>query len=125
MVEKNPTKQEERKSDRSERFFAQEIIRKQILAHYHQEVPYSVEVLVEAFKEAEKLIKIYATIYVERKTQKIIMIGAKGHALTQLGTQARMALEAFFKKKIFLDLRIKLAPNWRKSKKMLEKFGYL
>ncbi|MBX9890360.1 MAG: GTPase Era [Amoebophilaceae bacterium] len=111
-------------TDRPERFFVQEIIREKILGQYEQEIPYSVEVAIDSFKEMENLIKIQAIIYVERQTQKGILIGAKGSGLNQLGINARIALEQFFQKKIFLGLHVKLAQNWRKNKLLLEKFGY-
>lgn len=111
-------------TDRPERFFVAERIREKILAHYQQEIPYSVEVVVERFKESAQLLCIHASIYVERQTQKGILIGKQGQALTQLGTQARASLEAFFQQKVFLGLRVKVAPNWRKSRLWLDRFGY-
>jgi GTP-binding protein Era len=111
-------------TDRPERFFVEERIREKILAQYQQEIPYSVEVVVESFKEKEHLLCIHASIHVERQTQKGILIGKQGQALTQLGVDARTSLETFFQKKIFLSLRVKVTPNWRKNRLWLERFGY-
>ncbi len=111
-------------TDKPERFFVEEIIREKILDHYHQEIPYSVEVVVDFFKESENLIKIRSIIHVERQTQKGIMIGEKGYALKKLGIDSREALESFFRKKIFLEQHIKVMPNWRKDRLLLKRFGY-
>lgn len=111
-------------TDRPERFFVQEIIREKILDQYKQEIPYSVEVVVESFKEMESLIKIRAIMHVERSTQKGIMIGHKGEALKKLGISSREDLERFFQKKIFLEQHIKVTPNWRKDELLLARFGY-
>ncbi|WP_339044177.1 GTPase Era [Cardinium endosymbiont of Tipula unca] len=115
---------EEMLTDRPERFFVEEIIREKILDQYKQEIPYSVEVVVESFKEMETLIKIRAIMHVERSTQKGIIIGHKGEALKKLGTSAREDLERFFQKKIFLEQHIKVTPNWRKDELLLARFGY-
>lgn len=111
-------------TDKPERFFVQEIIRKKILGQYHQEIPYSVEVVIDAFKEMENLIKIRSIIHVERQTQKGILIGQRGDALKKLGIAAREALENFFQKKIFLEQRVKVTPDWRKNQLLLKRFGY-
>ncbi|AXI24591.1 GTP-binding protein Era [Cardinium endosymbiont of Sogatella furcifera] len=111
-------------TDKPERFFVQEIIRKKILGQYHQEIPYSVEVVIDAFKEMENLIKIRSIIHVERQTQKGILIGQRGDALKKLGIAAREALENFFQKKIFLEQRVKVTPDWRKNRLLLKRFGY-
>ena len=111
-------------TDKPERFFVQEIIREKILDQYHQEIPYSVEVVIEDFKEMESLIKIRSVIHVERQTQKGIVIGQRGAALKKLGIAAREALENFFQKKIFLAQQVKVTPNWRKSGLLLTRFGY-
>lgn len=111
-------------TDRSERFFVQEIIREKILDLYQQEIPYCVEVVVDHFKESEQLVKIETTIYVERQSQKAILIGRHGGALRQLGTDANTALEQFFRKKISLRQHIKVITNWRKNYNLLKKFGY-
>ncbi len=116
-------------SDRSERFFTTEIIREQILKLYKQEVPYSCEVVVTMFKEeqdkkGEPLLKIYADIYVDRKSQKPIIIGKGGEAIKRLGTEARQSIEAFFGMHTFLDLNVKIKENWRNDDMMLKYFGY-
>jgi GTP-binding protein Era len=111
-------------TDRPERFFAGEIIREQLLRNYQKEVPYSVEVVVESFKETDSLIRISAIIYVERKSQKAILIGHKGSALKQVGIAARQALEQFLSKKVFLEQHIKVLPNWRHQTKLVQRFGY-
>lgn len=115
-------------SDKPERFFAAEIIREKILMMYRQEVPYSCEVIVHRFKEEEKnqapLLKIYADIYVDRKSQKPIIIGKGGEAIKKLGISAREALEAFFEKHVFLDLNVKIKENWRDDDRTLKHFGY-
>ena len=111
-------------TDRSERFFVNESIREQILIHYDKEVPYSVEVITENFKESQKIIKIRSIILVERESQKGILIGHKGHALKRVATKARNNLEKFFGKKIFLEVFIKVRKNWRNDPSSLKKFGY-
>ena len=111
-------------TDRNERFFVNEIIREKILLNYKKEVPYSVEVLTEEFKEDENIIRIRSIIYVERPTQKGILIGHKGSAIKNLGTVSRIDLEKFFSKKVFLDLHVKVNKNWRSDESKLKKFGY-
>ena len=116
-------------TDRTERFFISEIIREKILLNYHQEIPYSVEVTVEMFKESkttkgEDLVSIFATIFVERENQKFILIGSKGSAIKKLGTDARHAIETFLEKKVFLELHVKIKENWRDDDKLLKQFGY-
>lgn len=112
-------------TDRYERFFAAEIIREKIFLNYEQEIPYSCEVGIESFKEEEKMIRISATIFVERDSQKGIVIGKGGSSLKKVGTEARKDLEAFFNRKVFLETRVKVAENWRKHKQRLKQFGYL
>ena len=112
-------------TDRYERFFAAEIIREKIFLNYEQEIPYSCEVGIESFKEEEKMIRISATIFVERDSQKGIVIGKGGSSLKKVGTEARIDLESFFKRKVFLETRVKVAENWRKQKQRLKQFGYL
>jgi GTP-binding protein Era len=112
-------------TDRYERFFAAEIIREKIFLNYEQEIPYSCEVGIEAFKDEEKIIRISAMIYVERDSQKGIVIGKAGSSLKKVGSEARKDLEAFFNKKVFLETRVKVADNWRKHKLRLKQFGYL
>ena len=111
-------------TDRSLRFFASEIIREKILENYTQEIPYSCEVVVEAFKEGAELYEISAVIYVMRDSQKGILIGKGGTALKRLGTRARLEMEDFFQKKVYLSLFVKVDPDWRESRRELRKFGY-
>ncbi len=112
-------------SDKSERFFSGEIIREKIFMNIEQEVPYSTEVVVTEFKEEETIIRIRAEIYVERDSQKGILIGKGGSMLKKLGMESRQAMEAFFNKKVFLETHVKVADNWRKEKDKLRRFGYL
>ncbi len=111
-------------TDKNERFFASEIIREKIFLNYGQEIPYSSEVSIESFKDEEKIIRIRAIIYVERDSQKGIIIGKGGASLKKVGTEARQDLEAFFDKKVFLETHVKVADNWRKQKQRLKQFGY-
>ena len=111
-------------TDRTRRFFASEIIREKIFLNYSQEIPYSCEVVIEQFKEGEERYEISAVIYVERETQKGIIIGKGGTALKKVGTQARLDMEDFFQKKIYLNLFVKTDDGWRQSKKELKRFGY-
>ena len=111
-------------TDKSERFFVNEAVREQILQHYDKEVPYAVEVMTEEFKETEKIIKIRSLIMVERETQKGILIGHKGAALKKVGVGARMKLQAFFKKKVHLELYVKVNKDWRSNERQLKRFGY-
>ena len=110
--------------DRNLRFFASEIIREKILLNYDQEIPYSCEVVVEAFKEGEQRYEISAVIYVMRDSQKGILIGKGGSALKKLGTEARLEMEEFFQKKVYLSLYVKVDQDWRTSRRELRKFGY-
>lgn len=111
-------------TDLPSRFFVNEIIREKILQYYDKEVPYSVEVEVEEFKEDDKRINIMAVIYVERSYQKGIIIGSQGEALKKVGTQARLDIEAFFGKKVFLNLYVKVLKDWRNKDSELKNFGY-
>ncbi|MBS1951496.1 MAG: GTP-binding protein Era [Cytophagales bacterium] len=111
-------------TDRSERFFASEIIREKIFLNYEQEIPYSCEVAIESFKEEENIIRIRSVIYVERDSQKGIVIGKAGSSLKKVGVEARKDLESFFGKKIFLETHVKVSDNWRKQKLRLKQFGY-
>ena len=111
-------------TDKPARFFVSEIIREKILLYYDKEIPYSVEVAVESFKETEKNIHIRAIIYVERDSQKGIIIGHQGYALKKLGTEARKSLERFFGKDIFLETYVKVDKDWRSSQRELDAFGY-
>ena len=111
-------------TDKPERFFVNEIIREKILICFKKEIPYSVEVITESFEEEPSIIKIRSIIMVERSSQKGIIIGHKGDAIKRVGTQARIDMEVFFNKKIFLDLQVKVNKNWRSSDKQLKRFGY-
>ena len=111
-------------TDRPMRFFVSELIREQILLQYKKEIPYSVEVVVDSYKEEENLIRIGATLYVERDTQKAIIIGSKGTAIKKLGTDARASIEDFLQKHVFLDLSVKVLKDWRNSELLMKKFGY-
>lgn len=111
-------------TDKPAMFFVSEIIREKILRYYDKEIPYSVEVAVERFKEDERLIRINAVIYVERDSQKGIIIGHQGQALKKVSAEARKSLEQFFGKKIFLETYVKVDKDWRSSKRELRLFGY-
>ncbi|MDR3118422.1 MAG: GTPase Era [Mediterranea sp.] len=111
-------------TDKPARFFVTEIIREKILLYYDKEIPYSVEVVVEQFKEDAKKIHIYAVIYVERDSQKGIIIGKQGRTLKKVATEARRDLEKFFGKTIFLETHVKVDKDWRSSDKELRNFGY-
>lgn len=112
-------------TNRSERFFASEIIREKIFYNYSQEIPYSTEVGIEDFKDEEKILRIRATLFVERDSQKGILIGKAGSSLKKVGTEARTDMERFFGKKVFLETHVKVAADWRKQKDKLRLFGYL
>lgn len=111
-------------TDKPEKFFVSEIIREKILLQYKKEIPYSVEVVVNSFKDEESILKIQADIIVERDSQKGIIIGHKGEALKKVGTRARIDAETFFGKKIFLELFVKVAKDWRSNDSNLKNFGY-
>jgi len=111
-------------TNRSERFFAGEIIREKIFLNYQDEIPYSTEVSITAFKEGDDLIKIQAEIYIERNSQKGILIGKGGSSLKKVGTESRLDMEKFFGKKVFLETHVKVASNWRKESHKLRQFGY-
>ena len=112
-------------TDRPERFFASEIIREKIFLNYEQEIPYSTEVAIDSFKDEEAILRIRAIIFVERDSQKGIIIGKGGSSLKKVGTESRQDLETFFGKKVFLETHVKVADNWRKQKQRLRQFGYL
>ena len=114
----------EQLTDRSERFIVNEVIREKILLNYTKEIPYSVEVVTERFKEEINLISIESDIFVERDSQKGIIIGHKGEALSKVGKEAREELEKFFDKKVFLKLFVKVKKDWRKKENDLRRFGY-
>lgn len=111
-------------TDKTERFFVSEIIREKILLNYQKEIPYSVEIEIQEFKDTEKLLRIMATIHVVRPSQKGIIIGHKGQALKKIGTDARKDIEAFFGKKVFLEIHVKVSKDWRDKDRSLRGFGY-
>lgn len=111
-------------TDKSERFFVGEMIREKILLYYKQEIPYAVEVEIESFKEDSGLIRISAQIYVERESQKGILIGNEGKALKKVGRESRLDMEAFFQKKVFLELHVKVKKDWRHNERSIRNFGY-
>jgi GTP-binding protein Era len=111
-------------TDKPERFFAAEIVREKIFLNYKQEVPYSSEVVVTEFKEDEQIIRMRCEIYVERTSQKGILIGKGGAGLKKVGTQARADLEKFFGKQVHLEQHVKVVPNWRREHRKLQNFGY-
>ena len=111
-------------TDKPERFFVNEKLREKILLYYNKEIPYSVEVQTEEFKEEESIIRIRSLILVERESQKGIIIGHNGVALKKIGSKARIDLEKFFGKKIFIELHVKVSKNWRSNPNQLRKFGY-
>ncbi len=120
-----PWYDKEQFTDKSMRFFASEIIREKILENYDKEIPYCTEVVIERFKEGEERYDIGAVINVMRDSQKGIIIGKGGSALKRVATAARLEMEDFFQKKVFLQVFVKVEPNWREDKKMLKKFGYI
>jgi GTP-binding protein Era len=111
-------------TDKPEKFFVSETIREKILRNYHQEIPYSVEVGIESFKEDEKIIRIRAEIYVSRDSQKAIIIGHQGQSIKKVGVQSRKDLEEFFGKQIHLELFVKVDDNWRDDANKLRRYGY-
>jgi GTPase len=124
LPESPPFFEKDQLTDKPARFFVNEIIREKILMHYDKEIPYAVEVVVEQFQEDEKLIRINAVINVERDSQKGIIIGHGGKSLKKVGTEARIDLEAFFEKKVFLELYVKVEKDWRNKELKLRGFGY-
>jgi len=115
---------EDQLTDRSERFFAAELIREQLTRHYHQELPYATTVEIESFSEEEKLYRIHALIWVERKGQKAILIGNKGESMKKVGTMARKAMEKFLGKKVYLQLWVKVRESWSDDENALSRLGY-
>lgn len=111
-------------TDRSQRFFVSEIIREKILMHYHQEVPYAAEVIVDQFKEKDRITVISAMIFVERESQKGIIIGEKGKAIKRLGTEARKDIESFLETPVYLELKVKVKGTWRNDPLQLRRLGY-
>jgi GTPase len=111
-------------TDKYERFFAAEIIREKVLLNYQKEIPYSVEIEIESFREEEKILRISAIIHVARLSQKGIIIGHKGSMLKKVGTASRIEMEDFFRKKVFLELYVKVTKDWREKPNVLKRFGY-
>lgn len=111
-------------TDRPERFFVTEIVREKIFLNYKKEVPYSCEVVIDSFKEDDDMVRINAIIFVMRETQKGIMIGHKGESLKRIGIQARLDIEKFLGKKVFLGLQVKVSQDWRNNENLLKRFGY-
>jgi GTP-binding protein Era len=124
LPEHEPYYAKDELTDRPVRFFVSEMIREKILKHYKKEIPYSVEVVVEEYTEEERLDRIRATIYVERESQKMIVIGQGGKAIKRMGTDARRDIENFIRKKIYLDLTVKVRADWRSNDRDLKEFGY-
>ncbi|RQP11685.1 MAG: GTPase Era [Chryseobacterium sp.] len=124
LPENPPYYDKDQFTDKSERFFVNETIREKILLNFEKEIPYSVEVVTEMFKDKGEMIFIDSIIYVERDSQKGILIGHKGEAIKKVGTQARLDLEKFFDKKIHLNLFVKVKKDWRKNERDLKNFGY-
>ena len=111
-------------TDRPMRFFVSELIREKVLLNYKKELPYSIEVVVDSFKEDENIVRIGAFLYVERESQKAILLGHKGSAIKRLGTESRIAIENFLQKHVYLDLSVKVLKDWRTSDLFMKKFGY-
>ena len=111
-------------TDKSERFFAAEIVREKILINYKKEVPYSCEVVITEFKEKDDILVVRAEIFVERATQRAILIGHKGESIKKLGIQSRESMEQFFMKKVFLETHVRVEPDWRDRENKLRQFGY-
>jgi GTP-binding protein Era len=124
LPESPPYYPKDQLTDRSERFFCAEIIREKILLHYQREIPYSVQIEIEAFEEKPDINVIRAVIFTERESQKIILIGKGGSALKKVGTEARRDMEIFLAKKVFLELKVKIRENWRDDVTTLKRFGY-
>lgn len=124
LPESPPFFDKDQLTDKSERFFVTEIICEKILLNYDKEIPYATEVEVEEFKEEEKIIRIQSVIFVERESQKGIIIGKGGKSIKKIGTEARKDIESFFEKKVFLELFVKVEKNWRNKDNKLRYFGY-
>ncbi len=124
LPEGEPYYPEDTLTDRTMRFFASEIIREKIFLNYDKEVPYSTEVVIEEYKESATIDRISALIYCSRQSQKGILIGHRGQMLKKVGTEARIELEKFLGKKVYLELHVKVGDEWRNNEKMLDNFGY-
>lgn len=125
LPEGPPYFEKDQLTDRSERFFASEIIREKILLYYDKEIPYSCEAIITEFKDEPAILKIRAEIFVNRESQKAILIGSGGSALKRMGTAARKDMEKFFDRKVFLELFVKVSKDWRDTPLQLKRFGYL
>ncbi len=125
LPESPPYYPKDQLSDKPVRFFISETIREKILLNYKKEIPYSVEVAVESFKETDTIVRIRCIIYVSRESQKAILIGHQGKALKTVGTQARKEIEKFLGKQVFLELHVKVSKNWREDENKLRNFGYI
>jgi GTPase len=124
LPENPPYFPEEQFTDKSERFLAAEVIREKIFNNYREEIPYSSEVIITAFKEEDTIIRIAAEIFVEKQSQKGILIGKGGESMKRIGTQARIELEEQYGKKVFLEIFVKVRDNWRENPNMLKQFGF-
>jgi GTPase len=124
LPENPPFYPEDVLTDRSQRFFVSEIIREKILLNYAEEIPYSTEVAIDEFRETDKLIRIYAYIYVARESQKAIILGHQGRAIKKLGIEARKDIEVFLDKHVYLELNVKVTKDWREDERLLKRFGY-
>ncbi len=124
LPENPPFYPKEELTDRSQRFFTSEIIREKILLNYKEEIPYSVEVAVDDFKETDQLIRIITTIYVARESQKAIILGHQGKAIKKVGIEARKDIEEFLEKHVYLELNVKVSKDWRENERSLKRFGY-
>jgi GTP-binding protein Era len=124
LPEGQPYFDDDKLTDRNDRFFVTEIIRERILANYQKEIPYSVEVVLESYKEEKSITKIHAVIFVARESQKAIILGHKGASIKKTSTEARLKIEEFILQKVFLEVTIKVKPNWRDDDVALQRFGY-
>lgn len=125
LPENPPFFPKEDMTDRSLRFFVAETIREKIFMNYHKEIPYSTTVVVESYKEEETIDRIRALIFVERETQKAILLGHKGEAIKRIGIKARKEIEEFLDKQVYLELTVKVSKDWRNNPEMLKRYGYL
>jgi GTPase len=125
LPEGEPYYPKDQLTDKPERFFVAEIIREKIFLNYKKEVPYSCEVIVETYKEEPEIVRIIATIFVARESQKPIIIGEKGAAIKKVGTEARKDIEEFIQQKVYLELTVKVSKDWRNNDNMLKRYGYL
>jgi GTP-binding protein Era len=125
LPESPPFFPKEEMTDRPLRFFVAETIREKIFMHYRKEIPYSTTVIVESYKEEESIDRIRALIFVERETQKGILLGHKGEAIKRIGVEARKEIEEFLDKHVFLELTVKVSKDWRNNPEMLKRYGYL